>query len=534
MKRFFNQSELFERRIFYVVASVILVFRFCIGATTEIVGGQYDTDGLAYLVNMGYWGHSQDPIRPPFMPLVGWLVMKMGVPYRLFLEVFFLASIFWVSKLVRREFGGVVAIAVLFFVVFNPYTIRSFTEGQREPLLFVLYIVAFGLLLRIFSKIRRDESSYMSLAAISVTLAFIILTREGEELFVAVILCVSAGFVFCYFRRALRSKWFVVVFFALIPLVVLLKATSLLNLHYFGVDGYRGLFGYQTKLLDQLHRIRAEDALRYAPVTNSTFQVASEKSRKFSEFGSAVLARDGFYELLREHSSSFVGAKEIDPTRTIWALNKALDDKYGSDGGLKALKLKGATEELAELLETNALPSAKFPLPYPFDPNFSHWIEYVPSTVLMLLKETIFLSGDFAGLGARSDFNPANFDSAFDRRTTLVDRQFGGRMHSIREFFVENYPLILLAGCFVLVLLPAGEVGLAAGVWVMVISACLLSRLLVTSILFASVAPVNRYMVFSAPLFAIWMPLCLVLLRSKVSIFINSAGRSSEGRSISV
>ena len=503
---FFNLKS--KNNFIFLIALLLLVFRFLIGATTEIVGGQYDTDGLAYLVNIGYWGQSQDPIRPPFFPLLGWAVMQTGIPFRIFLELVFIGSTFWLFILVKKEFGGVVALAVLVATIFNPYTIRSFTEAQREPVLLVLYMLAFSTLMSFFIKLREGKVPYFFALILSLLFGFIILTREGEELFSLVIFIALFLSVFLFFNGIEKKKFYLLFFVAIVPVFLLLNVTSVLNGHYFGVSGYRGVFAYQTKLLSQLHRINSDDAVRYAPVTNSVFLIASQKSPAFAEFGSSITQRTGFYELLREHSSSFVGKLEIDPTRTIWALNKALDDKYGPDGALKALKLREAERELENMLNSGLLPSYSIGLPYPFDPNLSHWIPYLPSAFYNMLRDTIFLKGDFSGLGKRSDFNPENFDKAYNRRASIVSKQFEGKMNWVREFIVFSYPWILGFACLLIILFPVRKFSRVAAVWLGVISIYLLARAAATSILYVSVAPVARYMFFSAPLFAI----CLVVL----------------------
>lgn len=499
-----------------LIAVLILIIRFLIGATTEIVGGQYDTDGLAYLVNAGYWGHSQDPIRPPFFPLLGWTVMQSGIPFRLFLEIIFISSAFWLFVLVRKEFGAVVALAGLAVIVFNPYTIRSFTEAQREPVLLVLYIFLFAALLSLFQNIREGKNPYFLAATLSFIFGFIVLTREGEELFSFVIFFSLFLSVFFLFKSIDKKRLTLLFIVMLTPALLLIQAASFLNSHYFGVAGYRGLFAYETRLLNQLHRIKSDDAVRYAPITNSTFMIASQKSAAFAEFGSSITHRSGFYELLREHSSSFVGKLEIDPTRTIWALNKALDDKYGLDGAAKALKLKEAEHELKHLLSSGMLPSHTIALPYPFDPNISHWISYLPSTFFNALRDTILLKGDFSGLGRRSDFNPENFDKAYNRRQALVLNQFEGRMNEVREFIVLNYHWLLGLACLLSLIFPVVKVSKSGTAWLGVISIYLLARAFTTSILFVSVAPVSRYMVFAAPVFAIWLVLFVSWGKSQI------------------
>lgn len=529
MKNLYGGILLSKDRFIWLAVLIIFSFRFIISSTTEIVGGQYDTDALAYLVNAGYWGHSQDPIRPPFFPLLGWLVMKSGIPFRLFLEVAFIASTTWLASLLRKEFGRLLAIAVLVVVILNPYTIRSFTEAQREPVLLILYIVGFSIVLNILQHIKQGKVPYLLGAAFSFNLAFIILTREGEEVFSVVLIASLALSILFFYRKVQKKKLIYLLVIALLPIFILLKIVSSLNYSFFGVDGYRGLFSYEVKLLNQLNRIKSDDALRYAPITTNTFRLALEKSPAFAEFASDITRRDGYYELLREHSSSFVGKREIDPTRTIWAINNALDSKYAQDGHIKALKLSAATQELDKLLNEGALPSYTLAVPYPFDPNLNHWIGDIISSSFYLLKDTVFLTGDFSGLGARSDFDPENFNNAYNRRPSIVPKQFDGRMHKIREFIVSHYENILILVCFLVLLLPSRKMSITGLVWMGIISACLLARTLVTSILFTSVAPVSRYMVFSAPLFSIWFVIFLFFLKSKFLSFKKVAENTSPG-----
>ncbi|WP_269975617.1 hypothetical protein [Dickeya lacustris] len=432
--------------------------------------------------------------------------------------------------LLRKELGKLLAIAVLVAVILNPYTIRSFTEAQREPVLLILYIIEFGILLSILQRIKSGNVPYLIGGAFSINSAFIILTREGEEVFSFVLIASLVISIFFFYRQIEKKKLIYFLIVMLLPILILFKIVSSLNYSYFGVDGYRGLFSYEVKLLNQLNRIKTDDAVRYAPITNNSFKLALEKSPAFAEFASDITKREGYYELLRQHSSSFVGKKEIDPTRTIWAINNALDSKYAQDGHTKAVKLSAATRELETLLNEGQLPSYTLPLPYPFDPNFGHWIGYIVSSSAFLLKDTVFLTNDFSGLGVRNDFDPDNFNNAYNRRPAVVQKQFGGRMHMVREYIVSHYDKFLWFICFLVVLFPLKKISSTTLIWMGIISACLLARTLVTSILFTSVAPVSRYMVFSAPLFSIWLVVFFFLLKCKFFPTVKKTPENSVAR----
>lgn len=514
MKRLCFGCDRIEGRAAVYAALSLVFLRFFIGATTEIVGMQYDTDGLAYLVRSGYWGNPQDPIRPPFFPVVGWLVMQSGIPFRIFLELIFLAAAFWLSFWLKKEFGHRLALLTLFILLVNPYTIRGFTDAQREPILAIVYIIIFAEILRLITKARDGGLVVPGSIIISLLLSFAILTREGEELFVFVVFVGVAGGIL-YFLKNVTGRGFCRIFLALtIPGIILIQLVSLANYQKFGVAGYRGLFAHEIGLLSKLHRIDVENSLRYAPVTNVTFSLASQHSPAFAEFGEALTQREGFYELLRQHSSSFVGRMEMDPTRTIWALNKALDDKYGTDGALKAAKIEAAAAELEDLIDRGIVASHPIALPYPFDSKFANWLPYVPGAVSNIVSEMIFPKADFSGFGRRDDFNSDNFDQAYNRRHSVLNVQFEGRMHALREYVVKYYPWCLLFVCVVVVLLVQPVWRSSFYILFGLLSAYVGARILITAILFASVAPVSRYMAFSLPIFAIWVIFAVVWVKS--------------------
>lgn len=89
-------------------------------------------------------------------------------------------------------------------------------------------------------------------------------------------------------------------------------------------------------------------------------------------------------------------------------------------------------------------------------------------------------------------------------------------MNEVREFIVLNYHWLLGLACLLSLIFPVVKVSKSGTAWLGVISIYLLARAFTTSILFVSVAPVSRYMVFAAPVFAIWLVLFVSWGKSQI------------------
>lgn len=495
---------------FFWLLALIVLARFLLVSNTEVVGAIWDTDGLALLTLEGPWNRPSDSMRPPMLALISRVVLWSGVPYRMFLDVAFIGAVAALHWRLRPLVGSALALISMAVVMINPYTIRSFTEYQREPLLLVFYFAWF------WSIIGLARPASLSQAAFRWGLfglfgAAIILTREGEELFVA------GGFVLTVIGHLYAAprgwNWSRLMppMAGVVVIVAGLGGVAIKNGTTWGDWHYRALLPSYQALLTQLHRIAVDDSTRFAPATRKSFQVALDLSPTFAEFAGRSVLPDEQVEgtgihTWRTHSSEFVGRREIDPTRTLWLLAMLVNDQYGPDDRVLSAKMNAAAAEIKTALDAGLHPSHSPSLPYPLDPNFGNWIGEMPRGLLTNLRKMLVPRPNEAGFYATDDHRPELYDEALSRRPRLVAAQYQSSMNQVREWFVGNYWVVLAAGAIAAIVcgfIAKARVSRTLFIGSLVLTGIIGARYLVYTVLSVSVLPVDRYHVFMSPLAAV-------------------------------
>lgn len=507
---------------FYLVVSILILSRIIICAKTEIVGMPYDTEVEAELAANGYWTMRISLFRPPVVPCLAYLLTFLAVPWRLFLDFCLVTTSGYMCCLLKKYTNKPLALCVLLLCLFNNYSIISFTEFQREPFLFIEYLLLFCCIMKFIFNRKDDGFDIVNSVIFSLTSAFIILTREGEEVFIAIgILVFSFIYVVksyskfgvpCLFRKISESVLAPVFF-----ILLFCSATSIANYQIWGVPSYRGLFPYLSNFLTEVHHIESNDSSRYVPATRKSFEIAAQASAAFREFSAPILASDKdatpYITLLRAHSKTFTGRNEIDPSRTIWALNGMLESRYGANERLKAVKLAAAAHEVKENVKKDDAINAWVLLPYPFDSHVRNWIWAFPEGFLETARIMSVPTREEAGVRVLNDYKPELFDRALSRRDYLISGQFKSRMDIPRQHIASSYRKMLFALIFV-----SFFAGLFRNIdWdivfiSIVVFTFVFFRVFLYAIILTSVAPVLRYIVFFSPIFGI-----LILLISNTA-----------------
>jgi len=494
-------------RIYYILLALLAVARYALCGDTEIVGAQWDTEGLASLAQAGYWRDMGALYRPPVVPLVAHWCAVLAIPYRMALEAGLIGSGIFLALQLKSRFNAWASLAVFAILLFNPYAIRSFTEFQREPFLYVEYIALLGCAVLVLDARETLRRRGVAAALFGLFSAGIILTREGEEVFILVF--VAALLLFSLFRREDRRDWLRKAGLLAAPTglitLTLCGLTAMTNDANWGAPSYRGMFPYIRDFLTEIHHIKVDDSVRYAPATRKSFAEAARVSKTFAEFAGPALASDADappqVQTFREHSSHFVHRLEVDPSRTLWLVNYLAVAKYGADPRVLVEKLTAATAEVHAALASGELPRTALPLPYPFDPNLSNWLPGLPEELGSVLHMLATPSAEEAGARILDDYRPDLFDAALTRRTYLVGHQFKTRNDALRQAVAANYRYLIgamAALSFALGLIFAVD----RRVWALTLGLFSLigARFVIYGVMLASVAPVHRYVVFMSPL----------------------------------
>ena len=511
---------------FYTAAFIIVFIRIILCAKTEIIGIPYDTEVLAQLVVNGYWKIEFALYRPPVVPYLAYLLTFLAIPWRLFLDLSLISISVYILFILKKYTTKILSLCILFICLFNNYSIISFTEFQREPFLFIEYLTLFYFIMKFIFKINSTKLDIMNSILLGIISAFIILTREGEEVFIAIgFIVFSSIYVYKNYKNFGPSSIFQKISeSALIPgicIFLFCSMTAIANNTLWNVPSYRGLFPYLSNFLTQVHHIESNDSSRYAPATRKSFEIAAHASKTFQEFGKPILATDAdappYITILRAHSSTFTNRQEIDPSRTIWAFTAMLDNQYGVDEGLKVKTLQQATQEIKTNVEKNNKINQIILLPYPFDSHIENWISAFPEGFWATTKIMTTPTREEAGVRILNDYKPELFDKALSRRDYLITEQFKSKMDGVRSYVADKYINILI----ILTL-----ISFISGVFyklnknIAFISVIMLSfiffRVLIYSVIFVSVAPVLRYVVFFSPIVGIFILLTSTTVGSLV------------------
>lgn len=511
---------------FYTILIIIITLRVILCAKTEIVGATADTEALAQLTVHGFWKIEYSLYRPPVVPYLAYLLSFLAIPWRLFLDICLIAASIFCCLVLKKYTNKTLALCVLILCLFNNYSIISFTEFQREPFLFVEYLLIFSLIMKFIFRIDDNKFNSIDSILLGLSAAFIILTREGEEVFIA-----SGCFIFSFIYIFKNYKKFgpsclihKINESIIIPIFCVLffcSATAITNYVMWDVPSYRGLFPYLSNFLTQVHHIESNDSSRYAPATRKSFEMAAQVSETFREFSAPILASDKeaapYIAILRAHSSTFTNRQEIDPSRTIWALTVMLGVKYGMDEGLKVQKLKKAAQEIRYNTDKNNLINKFILLPYPFDSHIENWISAFPEGFQETAKIMTVPTREEAGVRNINDYSPELFDKALSRRDYLITDQFKSKMDTVRSYVADKYTFILLTLAFISFISGLFQkmnknIILISGIMLTFIFA----RLCIYSVIFVSVAPVLRYVVFFSPIVGIFILLTSTTVGSLV------------------
>lgn len=496
-----------SKRVFYAVIALLALTRYWLCADTEVVGARWDTEGLATLALNGYWSDMGSLYRPPVLPVVAHWITAIGLPYRMFLEIALVGASAFLAAQLRPRANGFLAIAVFGVLVFNAYSIRSFTEFQREPFLYIEYIALVGFSMIVFDANESSARRTVASLLFGLCAAGIVLTREGEEIFIAALIAVQV--VASLVWRSPNDNWLATIRLLVVQpcaiVIALCALTGYLHNLEWGAPSYRGMLPSLQGFLTQIHRIKVDDSSQYAPATRQSFAAAARVSKTVAEFAGPMAASDAEatweIDTVRHHSLSFVHRLEIDPSRTFWVIDSLLRQKYGWNPRLLIGKLHTATDELRAAFDSGALPRTALSLPYPLDPNLGAWLPSLPAEMGHVLHALIVPSADEVGYRPPDDFRPDLFDAALTRRGHLVAEQFKTWKDGVREALVGNYRY-LIGTLAALSLIIGAWRPIGGRAWPLTLTLLVLlgARFPVYSVMLASVAPVDRYVVFLSPL----------------------------------
>ncbi len=366
----------------------------------------------------------------PGMPLWAALVQRLGVPYRLAVEMLYAAACLTLAVALHRRSGSaLVAGATFTLAFFHPWVLDQFRFFTSEGLYLCLTLLLLACLLR------WDHGTPVRAGAwptwcIGGLLGFASLVRIETPL----LLGVYAAFTLpLLWRRRRDPNWRGVVIALLVPLLVMAALRSLTTRWIASHNGVAALSAQTAPgleaLMGALYRVDAADSSRYAPVTVASLRAACGASPTLARFESVLLAPNNLHAQAGE---SFTGRPGEFGTRLNWLLLASIRDASVAESDEL---MRQAADEVEAALDEGRLPR-RFAL-YPLDPNVRAWLPELPGAWVSVLQR--FLTPPEWRPLADRELRPAEA-LLLETRRALFDEVANRRAHltAPRQFIVAG------------------------------------------------------------------------------------------------
>jgi hypothetical protein len=514
-----------NRHLFTYTLLSLTFFRAILGNTTEIVGAPYDTDLIAVLIQRAGWGHQVDMFRQPLITVLGYLFMNFGIPYRLGLEVLFLITSCFVATQIKRITNSQIGVICYLVLILNPYTLLGFTELQREPLQAIIYLLIFGLFLAILNKLRSKENPSFYYFLMLIALMLDILLKEGEEIFAIVLIIATFALLILKYENA--KSIVVATCLGAIVFTATFTIVSNLNEKYYSAPGFRGMLTEYTSLLTTLQKIESGPTSQYAPITIQMLEEASKVSPSFGQIYSEIQGNDPYFQTVR--NIGIAPLNEIDPSRMIWAIYTATNLESNWDQKTVRNMLAKSTFEIERAGDLGKISFRQVIFPYPVDPNFGNYANHILPSIKQLIQDALFTNKQILNLGPRKDYNPNQFNLSLNRRTYLVENQFNSFFETVRVKIIDNYHLILIMMTLLFYTLrrKTSNINQNVGTDFGPVYFWITSKLVVTGVIYACVAPNTRYSIFLSPLLNVLIAFLSLCVLERSLSFIHSRTKTS-------
>jgi hypothetical protein len=169
-------------RNFLIIAIALLLLKLLLVSQREIVPEQHDAEAYAtaslYDLRLVF---SDSAGHPPGAPLVMALARSLGIPYRVFIEVFLaIAAFLFFRPLVASMRVGIIAVTLSYGVLlFHPNLILEMDRAMSDSVSFFCWLIGAGGIIG-FVAAPREKLPPWSLGLVIVSFAFAGMTRSGE------------------------------------------------------------------------------------------------------------------------------------------------------------------------------------------------------------------------------------------------------------------------------------------------------------------------------------------------------------------
>jgi hypothetical protein len=393
-------------------------------AQLEIGGTPYDDYGYALSAIKGYWGvnaHEQwHFIRPPGFILFVWSIFETGIPYRIGLELFYMGSVYFLSRsLLRVSSQLLLSLVAGSLALFHPWTLIKFNTLLTEPFFLGLLLIFTGLLIRLLLNSQWSWKT-PALWGTGLLLGCLLLTRREAPLLYASLLFTGLLNIILFWKshaperswkhRCLPMAWLGLPIAVCIGMQWSVSAINYSKWQIFATNeqeapGFSGL-------LNTLYKIQTPDDTLYAPVTRKTLEMGCDASPTLNQIRPQLLSTDNAQIGYGQRLTGRAG--ELGPWMW-WRVYSSI----GEAGLYKSPKIadewmQQATKELRAALKEGVLPKRGFSLPFPFDANIQYWAPQLGEKTWATAKRAVAFPKETTYQGLEFT-QPVTMGETFDR-----------------------------------------------------------------------------------------------------------------------
>jgi hypothetical protein len=406
-------------RLLSIAAVALAVAKLFLSADEDVVARVYSSEQYAART-LEVWGGDFTP--PVGFPAVSNLLYQLGIPYRVAIDLIYLAACWFVARALLRATGSLlVSLIALSALALHPWPMVAFRYYYPDSLFACWGLVALGSATALLGRDRiRLGDPLLWLGALALALC------DSTRLETPVLLAIQASWALLIalrlpgadFRRRLREAALVFAIPAA-ALVATQTAIKWMNYRSFGVYALAvhtapGL----SALMGALYRIDTPDPSYYAPVTTQSLRAACKASPTLAAYEAKLLDPNNPATLTGQQYTGRPG--EVGSWLN-WLLMKSIEGKdVAETDGI----MQRAADELTAAMRAGRLASRT--AYYPVDPNFAIWLPHVPAKLAKLAGQLVRIAewqpdsddsslavDEFAGRSADSRM----FDRAANRRS---------------------------------------------------------------------------------------------------------------------
>jgi len=419
-------------RVFLIIAIALLLVKLFLVSRREMLPEEYDASEYAQasLQDLA-WIFAGSASHPPGASLAIVLARSLGIPYRVFTEIFLaVAAFLFFRPLVASMRLGIAAVTFSFgLLLFHPALILELDRVMSDSVGFFCWLIGAGGIVG-FVAAPREKFPGSSLGLVVAGFAFAGITRSGESvivLFEMAAVTLSSIILFRGLDGWRRRRAVVACLFAV---VANYGATQALSAWHFVHAGYWGPTAVESRewwrLYSVLLSLPVERNHRHGLVNKATMDMAESLS---GDLGNMRDCLDEMAEGDRQDPPNDVAAWRI----TICLTENGTLKTSGKLSTISSDILKGAQENHFQLTA---------PILGVIPQSAARWLSELPLSVVKLALEAVRIPDSTRV--TQGSWPPELFDQALLRRTALAAAGENPEVTGYRSFIRILYKFLAL------------------------------------------------------------------------------------------